>query len=53
MLTRKQVILSAAQKCELCERERNPGLSNVELAEQCKVGKSIVIDILKEKNVGL
>ncbi len=50
MLTRKRVILSAAQKRELCEKkERNSSLSNVELAQQYKVGKSTITDILKEK----
>jgi len=33
MTTRKRVSLSAAQKRELCEKkEKNPNLSNVELA---------------------
>ena len=47
---RKRVSLSAAQKRELCEKkEKNPNLSNVELALQYHVGKSTITDILKEK----
>lgn len=50
MTTRKRVSLSAAQKRELCEKkEKNPNLSNVELALQYHVGKSTITDILKEK----
>ena len=50
MLKRKRVILSAAQKKELCEtKEKNPEISNVELAERYHIGKSTVTDILHEK----
>jgi predicted DNA-binding protein YlxM (UPF0122 family) len=49
-MSRKRVSLSAAQKRELCEtKEKNPDLSNVELAVQYNVGKSTITDILKEK----
>jgi len=49
-MSRKRVILSAAQKRELCEtKEKNPNLSNVNLAQQYRVGKSTITDILKEK----
>ncbi|PKY56658.1 hypothetical protein RhiirA4_330694, partial [Rhizophagus irregularis] len=49
-MSRKRVILSAAQKRELCEtKEKNPNLSNVSLAQQYRVGKSTITDILKEK----
>ncbi|CAB5344386.1 unnamed protein product [Rhizophagus irregularis] len=49
-MSRKRVILSAAQKRELCEtKEKNPNLSNISLAQQYRVGKSTITDILKEK----
>ncbi|UZO01656.1 uncharacterized protein OCT59_020167 [Rhizophagus irregularis] len=48
--TRKRTILSAAQKCEICEiKEREPNLSNVSLAQRYNIGKSTVTDILSEK----
>jgi hypothetical protein len=50
MSTRKRVILSAAQKRELCETKvKNQNTSNVELALRYHIGKSTVTDILKEK----
>ncbi|PKK55696.1 hypothetical protein RhiirC2_651795, partial [Rhizophagus irregularis] len=49
-MSRKRVILSAAQKRELCEtKEKNPNLSNISLVQQYRVGKSTITDILKEK----
>ena len=49
-MSRKRVILTAAQKRELCEiKEKNPNLSNVDLAQQYRIGKSTVTDILKGK----
>ncbi|GET57988.1 jerky protein homolog-like [Rhizophagus irregularis DAOM 181602=DAOM 197198] len=49
-MSRKRVILSATQKRELCEtKEKNPNLSNISLAQQYRVGKSTITDILKEK----
>ena len=48
--TRKRNILTAAQKRELCEtKEREPNLSNVELAQKYNIGKSTITDILKDK----
>ncbi|CAB5377172.1 unnamed protein product [Rhizophagus irregularis] len=48
--TRKRTILSAVQKCEICEiKEREPNLSNVSLAQRYNIGKSTVTDILSEK----
>ncbi|PKY29709.1 hypothetical protein RhiirB3_341185, partial [Rhizophagus irregularis] len=50
LTTRKRTILSAAQKCEICEiKEREPNLSNVSLAQRYNIGKSTVTDILSEK----
>ncbi|GES93226.1 tigger transposable element-derived protein 6-like [Rhizophagus clarus] len=50
MLTRKRVILSAMQKRKICEKKKkNPSFSNVELAQEYKVEKSTVTNILKEK----
>ncbi len=50
MSTKKRVILTAAQKRELCEiKEKNSTISNVELAQQYRIGKSTVTDILREK----
>ncbi|CAI2196911.1 15195_t:CDS:1, partial [Funneliformis geosporum] len=50
MLKRKRVVLSAAQKKELCEiKEKNLGIFNVKLSEQYHIGKSTVTDILHEK----
>ncbi|CAI2190434.1 8469_t:CDS:2, partial [Funneliformis geosporum] len=47
---KKRVILSAAQKHEICEtKEKNPSLSNIKLAQQFCIGKSTVTDILNEK----
>ena len=49
-MIRKRVVLSAAQKREICElKEKNPNTSNVSLAQQYGVGKSTITDILKEK----
>ncbi|PKC13203.1 hypothetical protein RhiirA5_285762, partial [Rhizophagus irregularis] len=49
-MSRKKVILSAAQKRELCETKgKNPNLSNISLAQQYRIGKSTITDILKEK----
>ena len=53
-MSSKRVILTAAQKCELCEtNERNPNLPNVVLAQQYHIGKSPVTDILKKKEYWL
>ena len=50
MSTRKRNILTAAQKRELCEtKEKEPNLSNVDLAQKYNIGKSTVTDILKDK----
>ncbi|GES88099.1 tigger transposable element-derived protein 6-like [Rhizophagus clarus] len=50
MSTRKRTILSAAQKCEICEtKERKPNLSNTSIAQRYNIGKSTVTDILNEK----
>ena len=50
MSTKKRTILSAAQKCEICEtKENEPSLSNVELAQKYNIRKSTVTDILNEK----
>jgi len=50
MSTKKRVILTAAQKRELCEiKEKNSTISNVEFAQQYRIGKSTVTDILREK----
>lgn len=49
MLTRKRVILSAAQKNENFVKKRKK--SNVELAQEYKVEKTTITDILKKKNV--
>ena len=50
MSTRKRTILSAAQKWEICEaKEREPSLSNVNLALRYNIGKSTVTDILSDK----
>ncbi|GES81286.1 hypothetical protein RCL_jg11905.t1 [Rhizophagus clarus] len=50
MLTRKRVILSAVQKCEICEKkEKNPSLFNVELAQEYKVGKLWVNNALNTR----
>ena len=47
---RKRANLSAAQKRELCEKkEKDPGITNVDLARQYDIGKSTVTDILNEK----
>src|SRR5436190_1783630 len=49
-MSRKRVILSAAQKHEICEtKENNPNISNVSLAQEYRIGKSTITDILKEK----
>lgn len=48
--THNRVNLTAAKKCELCrEKEKNPHISNIELATQYGIGKSTVTDILKEE----
>lgn len=50
MSKRKRNILTAAQKRELCEtKERQPNLSNVELAQKYDIGRSTVTDILNDK----
>ena len=50
MSTKKRTILSAAQKCEICETKENElSLSNVELAQKYNIRKSTVTDILNEK----
>ena len=50
MSTKKRTILSAAQKWEICEaKEREPRLSNVNLALWYNIGKSTVTDILSDK----
>ena len=49
-MSRKRVVLLAAQKREIYEtKEKNPSLPNIELAQQFCIGKSIVTDILNEK----
>ena len=54
MSTRKRTILSAAQKREICEaKEREPSLSNVNLALRYNIGKSTVTDILSDKECWL
>ncbi|RGB38759.1 hypothetical protein C1646_812449 [Rhizophagus diaphanus] len=41
MSTRKRTILSAAQKCEICEtKEKEPNLSNTSIAQRYNIGKS-------------
>ena len=50
MSTKKRVILSAAQKRDICkEKEANPLIKNIDLANKHSVGKSTILDILKEK----
>ena len=50
MATKKKTILTAAQKRELCEiKEKEPNLSNVNLAQKYNIGKSTVTDILNNK----
>ena len=40
-------------KRDLCEiKEANPSLNNIELARKYNIGKVMVTDILREKNVG-
>ncbi|CAI2175696.1 6572_t:CDS:2 [Funneliformis geosporum] len=40
-MSRKRVVLSAAQKREICKiKEKNPSLLNIELAQQFCIGKS-------------
>ncbi|CAG8759388.1 15360_t:CDS:1, partial [Cetraspora pellucida] len=42
---------TAAQKQDLCrKKQKNPLISNVELAKQYGIGKSTVTDILNEKD---
>ena len=49
-MSRKRVILSAAQKCKICEtKENNPNISNVSLAQEYRIEKLTITDILKEK----
>ncbi|CAG8634933.1 12733_t:CDS:2, partial [Cetraspora pellucida] len=44
-------ILSAAQKHKICQvKEINPNIKNVDLATNYQVGKSTIMDILKEKD---
>ncbi|CAG8775011.1 818_t:CDS:1, partial [Cetraspora pellucida] len=51
MLVRKCISLTAAQKQDLCrKKQKNPLISNVELAKQYGIGKSTVTDILNEKD---
>ena len=53
MLTKpkQQVILSAAQKHEICQaKEINPNIKNVDLATNYQVRKSTITDILKKKD---
>ncbi|GBB96863.1 hypothetical protein RclHR1_28580002 [Rhizophagus clarus] len=46
----KRTILSAAQKCEICEtKEREPNLFNTSIAQRYNIGKLTVTDILNEK----
>ena len=50
MSTKKRTILTAAQKRELCEtKEKEPNLSNTDLAQKYGIGKSTVTDILNNK----
>ncbi|CAG8606980.1 16660_t:CDS:2, partial [Cetraspora pellucida] len=50
MSTKKRVILSAAQKNDICQaKEMNPNIKNIDLANKYQVGKSTITDILKEK----
>ena len=49
-MSRKRVILLAAQKREICEtKEKNPSFLNIELAQQFCIEKSTVTDILNKK----
>ncbi|CAG8692617.1 9623_t:CDS:2, partial [Cetraspora pellucida] len=50
MSTKKRVVLTAAQKHEICKaKEKNLNIKNIDLANQYSVGKSTITDILKEK----
>ncbi|CAG8562403.1 18005_t:CDS:2, partial [Racocetra persica] len=50
MSTKKRVVLTAAQKHEICKaKEKNPNIKNIDLANQYSVGKLTITDILKEK----
>ncbi|CAB4389293.1 unnamed protein product [Rhizophagus irregularis] len=50
MSAKKRTILTAEQKCEICEiKEKGPYTSNVYLAQKYNIRKSTVTDILNEK----
>ena len=53
-IKKKRANLSAAQKREFCKKkEKDPGITNVDLAWQYDIGKSTVTDILNEKECWL